>query len=287
MENGLTEEQKLWYDNFAEFGRWASSNNPFMLVSYPRSGREWLCNIFSFLTGKESLSPGLVVPGTYSDYLFFLGHLGQKKARDIVMGVADRVKILLLVRDPRDAALSGSYRRVYFWQYAPTEYSSDVLDGAIRDVCSNWASLIEDFMRLDAILVQYEHFCIEPVVQIERIINFFGLDIDGNVEKAVIEFDETNRIRKVVSPKAGKDIERVAEAATFVDGRDRYLQHCCKWQRDGNFRECHNRQIVLALGDSMGTLGYHSQGHDLTCWRWKLEKAAKERLAQEGVPGGV
>lgn len=275
----MREEERLWWENFSEFGKWAENNESFLLLSHPRSGREWICDILRSLTRKESRSPGLVVPGTWSEYLFFLDHVQQKRAEDILMRFAARAKILLLVRDPRDAALSDSYRRVYYKQYPDvTEYSDELLDSAIDDICNYWCKRIEDFSPYETIMVQYEHFCINPIMQLERIIEFFGLNIERDIENAVLELDEISRIRKLQIPEAERDLERVPQVATFVDGWDRYAAHCLKWQKDENFRECHNRRIVLNSGEIMSSLGYHSRGHDVTYWAWKLENGREAIL---------
>ena len=156
----------------------------------------------------------------------------------------DRLKYVFIMRDPRDAILSSIKFRdglwhKYFWDHQ----------------CDWYRHIVESFLRLNAIFIQYERVCLYPAQELNRIIEFARLQfIDGN------EY----RLLDVIKNSDGKQYEsnKYISRLTPMTSYDRYEVHCLKWKRDERFlREEYHVMIWAKLKDIMLPFGYTFDGH--------------------------
>ncbi len=195
------------------------------VVSYGKSGRTWLRLMLSrFYQRRHALAEGAfleydnlsrqapeipTVCFTHGNYLRdYTGHFDH-----LADDFRDR-RVLLLVRDPRDVAVSQFFQWAHrmsahkrwlnrypdrseeltIWQFVADDEAG--LDRAIRFL-DQWAEAAEELETIE--VVRYEDMRAEPEVALERVLHFFGADpSEAEVRDAVdyARFDNMRRLEE-------------------------------------------------------------------------------------------
>lgn len=255
--------------NQLKFLEWAASNPYRMMISYPRSGRTWITGVVRALTDKISSSTHLIDGNNYNSFAMILHH-GSLHQNELVE-VIHNAKLVLVIRDPRDCAISDAYRRVYFTQHPEiTELTEEVIESAIQAVLDRWAGVISAFAGKADLVLQYEKICMAPVSAFRNIMKVLGLEPQNDIEATVTWKDEVSRVEEV----DGK-LTRLKEDWSFPKHWERYLVHSLKWQDDERFLESYNERIFTALHRQMEDYGYLIHSHDTSRWRKEIERDAE------------
>lgn len=242
-----------------KFLEWARENEHTELVSLGRSGREWIWHLLEGITGRPvGILPEIhcfdnysVTLNNYDDYLLFMIHNGTGQH------CPETGKYILLVRDPRDAILSGAYYHPIFLDKNTTP--EQLLD-PVRGLnwwnfkVDRWEWLFEVYLPLSPLVIQYEILCLNPRRVLLEIIKFLGAEIVNHMPTVIEELDSTKQHER-------KGNETIPKA--FLSPGERYIDHCLKWQRDPLFTEAHNKRVLNRLADIMLHWGYLPDGHNL------------------------
>ena len=205
----------------------------YVIVSFPQSGRTWLRTMLTRffqerygidemrllgLKNLNKLDPRIPkVFFTHDHYIRdYTGH------RDSKVDFADK-QIVLLVRDPRDVAVSSYHSLKY--RPNPTRKGLNVIeaDGANApapfeymqfragwavDFMNSWQSELADGAR--RLLVRYEDLRAEPAVHLRRVLEFLGAaPTDAEIADAVA-FASFDNMRKLEESAAfGSDDRRI------------------------------------------------------------------------------
>lgn len=254
---------KRYVENTNRYLDWSMDNPTTWQVSYPRSGRTWLSLLMENVTGKWYPDPANVNCGSY-EYPYFRVHgFGDPYHRALDRN-AD-LKVILLVRDPRDCAISDAYRRVYHDQAIDVHTMSiDLIEETVKDVCDQWGDRIYYYQRRAGLVVSYENLCIFPHKNIERILEFLGEDPVKDINAVITTHDRVKRVHLLREENdEGKNIKKVTNSVLYTNGYERYFQSCMKWVNNPLFLEEFNRRIFSELGGFMWKFGYTEHGHKL------------------------
>lgn len=241
-------------DNKARFWQWARDNECMIFISYPRSGKQWMRFLLRSITGKKVNFPYGIDASNYGDFLYFNQHCikGNDKIK------SGNIKIMLLVRDPRDVALSRAYYATRWGWTKDTYLTTEIMDDFATTTSSRWREEIILSHNLNPLaVIQYEQLCLYPVESLNE-----ALQCLGNpprvmcIEDAISLHDRT----KTLSVHNG-EIAMEIQPQVFNDGLARYQRHCLKWQRDDMFTEKHADMIWEACGETMMQYGYTKEGH--------------------------
>ncbi len=193
------------------------------VVSYGKSGRTWLRLMLSrFYQRRYSLSDGAfleydnlsrrapeipTVFFTHGNYLRdYTGHFDQ-----LAENFRDR-RVLLLVRDPRDVAVSQYYQWAHrmsshkrwlnhypdeaeelsVWQFVAHHEAG--LDRAIRFL-DQWAAAAEEIETIE--VVRYEDMRAEPEIVLERALRFLGADPEEAEVRDAVEYARFDNMRRL------------------------------------------------------------------------------------------
>lgn len=242
------------------FLEWARENEHTELVSLGRSGREWIWHLLEAITGK----PVGILPeihhfdscsftlDNYDDCSLFMIHNGTGQY------CPETGRYILLIRDPRDAILSGAYYHpVILDKTTSVEQLLDPVQGSDwwNYKVDRWKWLFNVYLPLSPLVIQYEKLCLDPVNEIVKMIEFLNVSsMVKSVSDVIKELDAT----KYNARKGNETISKV-----FDSPKHRYDDHCLKWQRDPLFTDAHNKRVLNRLEDIMLHWGYLPNGHNL------------------------
>jgi hypothetical protein len=128
-------------------------------------------------------------------------------------------------------------------------------------VIRQWRNHLDFFIKLCPFLIQYEHLCLEPIVVIERLMEFANISSHITAEEAIRRVDQ-RAFHNLVPVNGGVTVNRTAEYATFQSGQERYEDHCCHWKSDAFFLDEFSDRIWAELGDMMLEYGYGKDGYE-------------------------
>lgn len=173
---------------------------------------------------------------------------------------AAHAKVILLIRDPRDIALSDAYRRVFF-DGTYKMMSSDIVDITVDSTSRWWGELIAKYIPFKPLIVQYEFLCLYPIPVLETVLQYLG-----NPDRVMHIMDAVKKVDRIKTyEKCDKDKVSIKPVfnphVEFNDGVSRFTQHCLKWQRDEFFLLEHNETIWQHLKDIMMQYGYTEYGY--------------------------
>lgn len=242
-----------------KFLEWARENKHTELVSLGRSGREWIWHLLETITGKpvgvlpeiNSFDNYSVTLNNYEEYSLFMIHNGTGEHSP------ETGRYILLIRDPRDAILSGAYYHPIFLDKNTTpEQLLDPVQGVNwwNYKVDRWKWLFDVYLPLSPLVVQYERLCLNPRYELLQIIKFLGIHIIKHIPTVIKELDAT----KYDAKKGNETIDII-----FDSPEQRYINHCLKWQRDPLFTDAHNKRVLNRLEDIMLHWGYLPNGHNL------------------------
>jgi hypothetical protein len=238
------------------FVKWAENNKCVIQVSYPRAGREWLWRLMHRISDKFSMRVFDPPNQAYDDYEYFYWH-GYWYREHLTPEARKNIKFAILLRDPRDCALSDAYRRVLTGQ--EQGMSEQVVTKAVEHLLDREKGYSARLDLFDySLQIQYERMCLSPIVELQRFIDLVGSRITHPVDIIVRELDR----KKYAILVDGELVEKV-EPAHFKTGLDRYQASCLKWKQDAFFTEEHNEKVLEALSPFMLEHGYNADGHDL------------------------
>lgn len=233
-----------------------------IFVSYPRSGKEWTRQLLNVVGGKVVAQfPHGIGGGNYEDYWYFNEHtvqddvLGECKS-DLIK--ENNLKVMLLLRDPRDVALSRAY---WSTRWAWTDYTvvtPETVEERVVYTSNHWMASIQAVLNLNPMaVIRYEQLCLYPVETLTEILRC----LDNPPRKVSIEeaIREEDRIKNH-SVENG-ELAMELRPQVFNDGLARYKRHCLKWQRDELFTKEHSDIIWNTCRGMMLRFGYTKDGH--------------------------
>lgn len=217
--------------DFSEYELWAENHGHTVQVSFHRSGRVWISSMVTFMMCKDinrrvPLDNYFFDPKNMSEDAYFTTHLYKG------FPLFDHVRYVLLIRDPRSAILSR-LRHVSEHQ-SPTPNFWDLVSAWIKE----WQLCIDVMQSMNTLEIQYEKVCLNPVQNVECILDFAGLEII-NTRNDLIELG-------VLRDKPGYE---------------RYAEFCYKWKEHVSMDLYFNDVIWNELQDTMIQYGYKKYSH--------------------------
>jgi len=259
-----------------------------IIVGYPKSGNTWVTRLVAELAGcpvvgfldsdhKEIAREGL---DRKSDYQCFKSHHQLHELRNIKTNTK---KIICVVRDPRDIAISGSryfhFRRwpvlVNFmtafpkgeWIYnrflkrfiTPSGYRINRMVDAVlfgskeihKWVCISWISHLKPYMEDQCFFVKYEDLLDKPEYECKRIITFLGLDRDEQQIREAIEKQSFHNKKAEFL----KNNESAKANFMKVGKKEQWRQALSKSQK---------KMFKEMLADELDQFGYHTSERNST-----------------------
>jgi Sulfotransferase domain len=236
------------------------------LVSYPRSGNTWtrflIANIVHPQQQVSFLNIERLIPDTSSQSNRALKRTPRPRIIKTHQYFDHRYpKVIYIVRDPRDVALSyydfqRKYRQIED-SYTLEHYVDDFVSG--RLISADWGTWAENVaswiftrgQRQEFLLLRYEDMIKDTASELARIARFLGIEPAPSALQRAIEMSSADRMRElekkeqdqwIATRNRRKDIPFVRVAA--AGGWQTSLPESCV------------RQIELAWGDVMTTVGY-------------------------------
>lgn len=236
------------------------------LVSYPRSGNTWTRFLIANLVHPQEkvsfLNIERLIPDTSSQSSRALKRTPRPRIIKTHQYFDHRYpKIIYIVRDPRDVALSyydfqRKYRQIDDG-WTLERYVDDFVSG--RLISADWGTWAENVtswistrgQRKEFLLLRYEDMIKDTASELARIARFLGIESEPSRLQRAIEMSSADRMRElekneqdqwIATKNRRKDIPFVRVAA--AGGWRTSLPESCI------------RQIELAWGDVMTTVGY-------------------------------
>ncbi|HAC65081.1 MAG TPA: sulfotransferase [Cyanothece sp. UBA12306] len=113
-------------------------------------------------------------------------------------------KVILLVRDPRDAAISR-----YFGMKSKLEIS---LNEFIKTGVDDYISFYNDWINhqdipKDFLLIRYEDLKADTYQELNKIINFLGLEIDSNIIHSAVKYASFENMKKLELNRGNSEVK--------------------------------------------------------------------------------
>jgi hypothetical protein len=186
------------------------------LVSYPKSGNTW----------TRFLIANLVYPDRHPDFSNINELIPDPEAlskKSLTSLPRPRIlkshqyfdpryeKVIYIVRDPRDVALSEYHfkikRRVIPENFPVEEFVFRFLRNQLGHPYGSWFENVGSwfFTRLNHpgfLLVRYESLQTQPLIEMARIANFFGVSQDSRTLSHAIEQSSADRMRELEKKQA-------------------------------------------------------------------------------------
>jgi hypothetical protein len=236
------------------------------VVSYPRSGNTWTRFLIANLVypGKDVgfLNIEKLIPDTSSQSNRALKATSRPRIIKTHEYFDHRYpKVIYIVRDPRDVALSyydfgRKYRQIEDG-YPLEHYVDDFVNGKLISIgWGTWGENVASWFytrgkRKEFLLLRYEDMMKDTQRELARIAQFLNINADGARLQAAIERSSADRMRELEKQEADKWV------ATKNRRKDIPFVRVAK---SGGWRtslpESCVRQIENAWGDLMTTLGY-------------------------------
>lgn len=236
------------------------------VVSYPRSGNTWTRFLIANLVYPDQnvsfRNIERLIPDTSSISNRALKHTPRPRIIKTHQYFDHRYpKLIYIVRDPRDVALSYyDFQRKYSQiadNYPMENYVDDFVCGRlISEDWGTWAENVASWIstrghRKEFLLLRYEDMLKDTPAELARISRFLGIDAEPSRLQRAIEASSADRMRELEKMEQGdwiatknrrKDIPfvRVAKAGGW---RTSLPESCV-------------RQIEMAWGEIMTTVGY-------------------------------
>ncbi len=209
-----------------------------VVVSFPKSGRTWL----------RVMLDRLGVPLAYTH-----DESGYQKRLHLQQLPVDKsgyegYKVILLIRDPRDVAVSGylmASRRTKLFHSSLSDFLRDERYGLEKILHFNRTWYDNRHHFADFLLVRYERMKEDTQAVLERVLAFAGQRVEASTVAEVIEFchfENMQRLEREGHFKAdygvlltahGKDPEGLKTRRGKVGGFINYLSsadlHYCEW----------------------------------------------------------
>jgi len=179
------------------------------IVSYPRSGSTWLRFLLGHLIRKSTVTfqnLEKVIPDIHVNSSRFLASMARPRLMKSHEYFDPRYgKVLYLVRDPRDVALS--YYRYYLKVrrfpdgYSMSLYIHAFLSGELQ-AWGSWAQNVTSWLAVRGndprfLLLRYEDLCENPVQELSRVAAFLDLRHTTDQLLSAIELCSAERMRRL------------------------------------------------------------------------------------------
>lgn len=181
------------------------------LVSFPRSGNTWarflLTGLYLWVEREGMAEPNYFNIQTYIPDI----HLGSIGSYRPVAGLPRIIKshraytpnyprVIYLVRDVRDALISGFHFVNRYYDYFPSfeRFLQDRNFGAF-----SWKRHVESWLDSAArkpgrlLLVRYEDMLDDPIIQLKRILAFLNITISKDSLTWIVNMADKNRLRQL------------------------------------------------------------------------------------------
>lgn len=227
--------------------------DPVVIAGYPKSGNTWLCRLVAEIldcpVGGYAGIPDpaeIAIEGQErksSQYVLKSHH---------VLPTYDRLshanlKILCVVRDPRDVAVSG----MHYCFEGYDDASARMLATMIEDQNGHywkyrsWSSYVDEYRSAGIPFARYEDLLSDPDTTVAALLNSAGLSFDPNRVSAAIENQSFAK----------------AKARYVSNGEDDKIRHMRQGKRGGYKEELLHwevQRLTRALAPTMVDLGYLS-----------------------------
>jgi hypothetical protein len=233
------------------------------IVSYPRSGNTWTRFLIANLLHPEP-------PVTFSSIEQVIPDTSSLSSKTLKRVPRPRIlksheyfdpryqKVIYLVRDPRDVAISlYHFRRKYrtiddgypLERYVLERFLPGDMDASWGEHVGSWLGARRSDPRF--LLVRYEDLLENPVGQLQRMAHFLGIDASADRLALAVECGAADRLRKL------EKIESEKWVTTRGKRQDVAFIGSAKsggWR--SNLPDVSVQQIEVAWGDLMKSLGY-------------------------------
>lgn len=242
-----------------------------MLVSYPRSGNTWLSFLLTTLehlddpTTFANLEPRC--PDIYGHTDRFFSSLESPRLmKSHEPFTAAYRRVLYLVRDPRDVAVS--YHRFLLKLRTLDErttaavFLDGFLEGRWGEGYGSWGEHVGSWLGArrnskDFRLLRYEDLHADPVARLRDVATFLGIDASEEAARRAVELCTPERMRA--------HEQREADLIPQLDGSLReipFIGSATVGRGRSELAPAQVRRIEAAWGELMGELGYDVQGDD-------------------------
>lgn len=235
--------------NIPNFYEWAKSHEYNLLVSYPRSGRNWLNAIVEKVTRLKT-GDYRDIEGDYEDYILFSIHNdgAEIPSRTVKNAEEGRAKVIVLIRDPRDACWSH-YFSYYEEDELPEKQRKSEMIRLARYTVKSWGAIQRIYTPISRLIVRYEDLCSTPVFVMGEVFEEIGSSL-GSIETIGTRILEDAIIEE--------DRKRFGHA--LLDCHHRAIRQRHKWSNDKFFKEECVPLIQDGLSKEMKEYLYHRVG---------------------------
>jgi len=221
--NETEEERTVRHDiNGERFLQWAETNQCTLLVSYPRSGRHWIADILRLLTGKLSVMPYEINSDNYDDFALLTTH-GYRFDYPSMLKYNPLNKVIILIRDPRDCALSNAYRSAVLGipDFGHNAMCDGIVKVSVEQTLKLWYETYVRYMEFNHIVITYENLCCRPVETVSNILRFLG------ISRSPIEI--SHAVRSMDRMKKRHEGSEHIIPYLYETNRERFTFNCSKW----------------------------------------------------------
>jgi len=182
--------------------------NDVFLISYPKSGNTWMRFLLANILTDEKINLfnlGRIIPDIYRDTREdILNKVKPKifKTHSYFRAKYSKNKIIYLVRDPRDVAVS------YYFYYKKTKkvniefgsFFQKFMEGEIDDY-GTWAENVGSWIGSkessgNFLIVRYEDMLKDTLKEIKRVGEFLNLDVEEAKFKEAINRSSFNKLKR-------------------------------------------------------------------------------------------
>lgn len=234
------------------------------LVSYPKSGNTWIRFLVANLVSPESASFLNIESRLPSIYILpdrALRRIPRPrilKSHECFMPRYPRV--IYIVRDPRDVAVSYYYYNVKKQLLAPgctlDEYIPQFIADTLDMKSGPWGDHVLSWLRMrgqdrNFLLLRYEDMLADTVRELTRVARFLGMDADGQRLQRAVELSSAKNMRSLEEKQADKWV--------FTKGMRSDIPFV-RAATSGGWQEKLSaaavQQIETAWADAMAAMGY-------------------------------
>jgi hypothetical protein len=179
------------------------------IASYPRSGNTWTRFLIANLMHSEQSVTFANIEGVIPDATALSSRELKRVSRPRLIKTHEYFepryrKVIYLVRDPRDVALSlYNFRRKYgsvddsypIEQYVAQRFLPGDMDVSWGDHVGSW--LGARMNHAGFLLVRYEDLLQDPCRELGRMVSFLGLAANADMLTQAIERSSANRLRQL------------------------------------------------------------------------------------------
>jgi len=181
-----------------------------LLASYPKSGNTWtrflVANLLQRREPVTFANIERIVPDIYLHYDPFLSRIPRPRVIKTHESFDPRFRrIVLIVRDPRDVAVSYYHHLVKYGALAPDAAMGPYLERFVAgrlDAYGSWGDNVGSWLgarghRPDFLLLRYEDLLTDATAGLRRVAELIGLDVDDQDIAHAVEASRAENMRKL------------------------------------------------------------------------------------------